>query len=139
VIAGQRTRIDEMTAQMAVMSAEGVSLRVRIEELERQLRSNSRNSSKPPSSDGYTKPAPKSRRQRSGKNPGKQPGDPGHHLAQRPDPDAVRMTYRLPPSSASTASMLCNDCSTVTRGCRIPQRLALEPQPLTLSATRGPE
>lgn len=30
---------------------------------------------------------PKSRRVRSGKQPGKQPGDPGHHLAQRANPD----------------------------------------------------
>ena len=50
---------------------------------------NSRNSSKPPSSDGYAKPAPKSRRTRSGKGPGKQPGDPGRHLAQRDDPDVT--------------------------------------------------
>jgi len=62
-----------------------------IAELHSRLKMNSRNSSKPPSSDGYAKPAPKSRRVRSGKRPGKQPGDPGHHLAQRADPDATRI------------------------------------------------
>ena len=46
-------------------------------------------SSKPPSSDGYAKPAPKSRRQRSGRKPGKQPGSAGQHLAQVADPDVV--------------------------------------------------
>ena len=50
---------------------------------------NSKNSSKPPSADGYTKPAPKSRRRRSGKRPGKQPGAPGRHLASVSDPDTV--------------------------------------------------
>ena len=43
--------------------------------------------SKPPFSDGYSKSDQKSRRVRSGVKPGKQPGDPGHHLAQRVDPD----------------------------------------------------
>lgn len=65
------------------------SLMVEVAELRSRLAKNSRNSSKPPSSDGYAKPAPKSRRVRSGKKQGKQPGDPGHHLAQRTDPDQI--------------------------------------------------
>jgi transposase len=65
-------------------------------ELRARLGMNSRNSSKPPSSDGYDKPAPKSRRVRSGKKPGKQPGDPGHHLAQRVDPDETKI---VPPDN----------------------------------------
>jgi len=64
-------------------------LEARIVDLEARLRSNSSNSSKPPSSDGYAKPAPKSRRRRSGRLPGKQPGAPGQHLAQVADPDVV--------------------------------------------------
>lgn len=50
---------------------------------------NSKNSSKPPSSDGYAKPSPKSRRGRSGKKPGKQPGAPGKNLAPVTDPDEI--------------------------------------------------
>lgn len=46
-------------------------LTVELVELKACLDMNSRNSSKSPSSDGYAKPAPKSRRARSGKKPGK--------------------------------------------------------------------
>jgi len=72
-----RTMIEKLTVEMA--------------ELRARLAMNSRNSSKPPSSDGYAKPAPKSRRVRSGKKQGKQPGDPGRYLAQRSDPDATKV------------------------------------------------
>lgn len=62
----------------------------RIAELERQVASDSRNSSKPPSSDGLRKkPAPKSLRQRSGRRPGRAKGDPGGRLEQVADPDRV--------------------------------------------------
>jgi transposase len=64
------------------------------------LKLNSSNSSKPPSSDGYKKPSPKSRRIRSGKKPGKQPGDKGHNLMKREDPDEVK-TY---------TPKTCNNC-----------------------------
>lgn len=55
----------------------------RIAELERQLAADSRNSSKPPSSDGLRKkPAPKSLRKATGRKPGRAKGDPGGRLEQ---------------------------------------------------------
>ncbi|MHB1065580.1 MAG: IS66 family transposase [Georgenia sp.] len=62
----------------------------RVAELEARLGKNSRNSSKPPSSDGLGKPAPKSLRKPSGRKPGKQQGGQGFRLQPRPDPDEVR-------------------------------------------------
>ena len=59
----------------------------RVAELEARLGKNSQNSSKPPSSDGYVKPEPRSLRRASGRKPGKQPGERGFRLEQRADPD----------------------------------------------------
>jgi transposase len=60
-----------------------------IKELTEKLRLNSRNSSKPPSSDGLNKPAPKSLRKPSGKKAGGQDGHPGAHLFTMAKPAAV--------------------------------------------------
>jgi transposase len=64
-------------------------LQARVAELERRLGLHSRNSSKPPSSDGLAKPPPRSSRRSSGARPGKQPGAPGAALSQVDDPDEV--------------------------------------------------
>jgi len=53
----------------------------RIKTLEERLNQNSANSSKPPSSDGYSKPAPKSQVKKSGKKPGGQLKHKGHGLS----------------------------------------------------------
>lgn len=61
----------------------------RIRELEAQRATDSHNSSKPPSTDGFRKPAPKSRRKRTGRKPGGQKGHPGSTLALSDTPDHV--------------------------------------------------
>jgi len=61
----------------------------RINELTERLGMNSRNSSKPPSSDKFEKPSPKSLRGASGKKTGGQPGHPGSHLDITADPDEI--------------------------------------------------
>lgn len=65
------------------------SLEADTAELKRRLAQNSRNSSRPPSSDGLAKPAPRSLRRPSGRRPGGQPGHDGGHLAQVTVPDEI--------------------------------------------------
>lgn len=54
-----------------------------------QLAKNSRNSGKPPASDGYVKPSPKSLRPKGQRPSGGQPGHKGHTLRMVSQPDAV--------------------------------------------------
>ena len=102
----QAIRIVEQSALIEEQAKLIETMRSEMTELLARLTMNSRNSSKPPSSDGYSKPAPKSRRVSSGKAPGKQPGDPGHHLAQRTNPDAI--VTHTPTSCAHCGDDLTN-------------------------------
>jgi Family of unknown function (DUF6444) len=75
-------RIEWLAAENAVLREQLAALGSQVEALAAQVKSNSRNSSKPPSSDGPAKPAPKSLRGRSG------------------------LTLRLPPAHSLLAEIL---------------------------------
>lgn len=88
-------RIAELEAENAELRRTIATLEARIAQLEERLGRNPRNSSMPPSAEGLNKPSANraERRAQKKRRPGKQPGDPGHHLAQVPDPDEV-ITHR---------------------------------------------
>ncbi|MFY1696007.1 IS66 family transposase [Solwaraspora sp. WMMA2101] len=80
---------DELLALNAGLAARLEQALTRIAELEARLKQSSSNSSKPPSSDGLAKPAPKSLRGRSGRRPGRPAGGEGTTLSQVAEPDVI--------------------------------------------------
>jgi transposase len=130
--------IEQMQATIAALTA-------RVQHLEDQRATKSHNSSKPPSSDGLAKKT-KSRREKSGKKPGGQPGHPGHTLEMVAHPqhtlchvpdqcpccgealaDAAatqverRQVFDLPPVAVTVtehqvATKQCPRCGCATRG-----------------------
>lgn len=89
-------QIEELTAKVAELNAvidAQAQLIARqdqtIRQLQERLNKNSKNSSKPPSSDGLNKPAPKSLRKPSGRKAGGQKGHQGTTLAILSEPDEI--------------------------------------------------
>jgi hypothetical protein len=77
--------------QLATAREVFAQLSARIERLEGQIRKDSHNSSKPPSSDGGIRPVHKTKslRGKSGKQSGGQPGHRGHTLLMVSQPDTI--------------------------------------------------
>ena len=77
----------EQNSEIAVLRESLAALRAQVEDLAAQVKANSRNSSRPPSSDGLAKPAPKSLRGKSGRKPGRPKGQPGATMELTGHPD----------------------------------------------------
>jgi transposase len=73
---------------------------MRVKQLEDQIAKNSRNSSKPPSSDGYNKPNPRSRREKGKRSRGGQKGHIGTTLKRVKRPDNI----------IDHAALNCDEC-----------------------------
>ncbi len=71
------------------MEAQIADLQAQVADLAARVKQNSRNSSKPPSSDGLGKPSPKSLRGKSGRKPGRPKGGAGATLDLVAEPDAI--------------------------------------------------
>ena len=102
-----KEREQELLAIIAELSATVAELTKQVAELQEALnakkrRKDSHNSSQPPSSDGYSKPSPKSLRTPSGKKPGGQSGHKGSGMAITM-PDAEKKYY---PSECSGCPMV---------------------------------
>src|SRR5208337_805646 len=80
----------QLNQKVAELTAKIEHQEERIKDLEAQLKKNSQNSSKPPSSDGYTKPpVTKSLRKKSNKKNGGQMGHTASMLEMSKTPDEV--------------------------------------------------
>lgn len=88
-----RAQNTAMIEQLAQLNATVDSLQQTIKNLQEQLNKNSKNSSKPPSSDGLKKPPvnkDRSLRGKSGKKQGAQDGHNGVYLSVLADPNEVK-------------------------------------------------
>lgn len=95
LIEAQARQIAELIATVSALTAKVAVLTAKVSELEEKLRKTSRNSSKPPSSDGPGSPPPAPKTS-TGKKPG---GQEGHERHERPlvPPDKVNKRVVLRP------------------------------------------
>jgi transposase len=135
VVAGYQALVAELRAQNAALLAQNAALAARVADLERQLGLNSRNSGKPPSSDGLAKKPARvgSLREKSGKKTGGQQGHPGKTLRRTETPDAT--VDHFPP--------ICGGCGAALSETMATEHTARqvfdlpEPQPLVVTEHRA--
>ena len=97
----QGAQVDELQARVAELQAQVADLTARVKQT-------SKNSSRPPSSDGLGKPEPKSLRKKTGRKPGRPKGQPGATMELTGTPDHV--LRHEPPA--------CRKCGTGLTGAR---------------------
>ncbi len=134
----------QLARQLATVQSQLLALEGKAKSLEDKLHKHSGNSSKPPSSDGFKKPAPKSRRPRGQRQSGGQVGHQGTTLKRVAMPDKVialpvtrcrhcdsghlsagtiastRQVFDIPPlklevTEYQAESKQCHDCGRVSR------------------------
>jgi len=89
LLAGRDAQLAAQAAENAELRALVASLRAQVADLAARVKTNSRNSSRPPSADGLSKPAPKSLRKKTGRGPGRPKGQPGATMELTDHPDRV--------------------------------------------------
>lgn len=104
-----------------------VELEARVSRLEAQANQNSRNSSKPPSSDGFNRPPPRSQRKKSKRHSGGQPGHPGTTLAMVQEADHVIEHW---PARCESCGMGLDE-----KGARVERRQVFDVPPMRLEIT----
>jgi len=126
--------IAALQAEIVQLRAENAALIGRLADLERRLGLNSRNSGKPPSSDGLKKPARvSSLREPSGKTTGGQIGHPGKTLRRAETPDVTISHY-------PTACAACGEALTEAMAIGHVARQVFdlpEPKPLLVTEHRA--
>lgn len=122
-VANLISAFEQIFQQQALQIA---ALTERVKQLENQINTNSRNSSKPPSSDGLKKT--NSLRTKSGKKSGGQKGHPGHTLVMTDKPDKV-VLHRV------TECGHCGACIADQPTQSVERRQVVDMPPLKLEAT----
>ena len=101
---------------------------VEIQELRDQLAKNSRNSGKPPSSDGLKKPRTRNLRRKTGRGSGGQEGHPGHTLNMVEDPDYIEV------HEASECPKCAADLQAI-EACELDRRQVFDVPPVGIQVT----
>jgi len=109
-VADKDDLIRALFAQVKALTAQVEALTAKVADLEGRLAKNSRNSSKPPSSDGF-KPKPKSQRKAKQKPTGGQKGHVGHTLKKVAEVDHIEP--HAPPSHCDVCHRPLSDTAIV--------------------------
>jgi transposase len=116
-----RQQVQELQRTVAEQAAE-------IQKLQDQLAKTSRNSGKPPSSDGLKKPRPRNLRRKTGRRSGGQEGHPGHTLKMVEKPDHIEV------HAASECPQCAADLHAV-EACELERRQVFDVPPVRVEVT----